>query len=241
VDYNEAFYAIGLVTNITLNTKLNQKKMETQARIKSKIAWGLFIILCCIISFITGMNYKPITVIQTQFDSITYKAKLDSLNGIIQANKDTIQILTDKKAIVKIKYKKIYLNLDSTTFDEILWEHGLLDDTTVQVNEHKIVLFRLVQGAEARALNIIQEIEINKLHSIISDMAEIRQNDSTAISYLTLDNLNLNKAYLNASTDLTSCKLRLDKLEDKRRSKPFKIAAILSGGFIGGVFVGLIR
>jgi len=187
------------------------------------------------------MNYKPITVIQTQFDSITYKSKLDSLNHIIQANKDTIQILTDKKAIVKIKYKKIYLNLDSTTFDEILWEHGLLDDTTVQVNEADIVKFRLVQGAEARALNIIQGIEIKKLHSIISDIEEIRQNDSTAISYLTLDNLNLNKAYLNVSTDLTICKLRIDKLEDKRRSNPFKIAAILSGGFIGGVFVGLIR
>lgn len=215
--------------------------METRNRIKNKIAWGLFLILCFVISFMWGMNYKSFNKVDIQFDSITYHSKLDSLNHIIQANKDTIQILTDKKAIVKIKYKKIYLNLDSTTFDEILWEHGLLDDTTVQVNEHKIVLLRLVQGAEARALNIIQGIEINKLHSIISDMEEIRQNDSTAISYLTLDNLNLNKAYLNVSTDLTSCKLRLDKLEDKRRSNPFKIAAILSGGFIGGVFVGLIR
>lgn len=215
--------------------------METRNRIKSKIAWGLFLILCFVISFMWGMNYKSFNKVEIQFDSMKYHSKLDSLNHIIQANKDTIQILTDKKAIVKIKYKKIYLNLDSTTFDEILWEHGLLDDTTVQVKEADIVKFRLVQGAEARALNIIQGIEIKKLHSIISDMEEIRQNDSTAISYLTLDNLNLNKAYLNASTDLTSCKLRLNKLEDKRRSNPFKITAILSGGFIGGVFVGLIR
>ena len=188
-----------------------------------------------------GMNYKPITVIQTQFDSITYKAKLDSLNHIIQANKDTIKILTDKKAIVKIKYKKIYLNLDSTTFDEILWEHGLLDDTLVEVNEDKIVLFRLVQGAESRAINKIQEIEIKKLHSIISDMEEIRQNDSSAIGYLTLDNLNLNKAYMNSSDKLTSCQLRLDKLEGKKRSNGFKIAAFGLGGFVGGVFVGLVK
>jgi hypothetical protein len=215
--------------------------MEIKARIKSKIAWGLFIILCCIISFITGMNYKPITLIQTQFDSITYKAKLDSLNGIIQANKDTIKILTDKKAIVKIKYKKIYLNLDSTTFDEILWEHGLLDDTTVQVNEHKIVLFRLVQGAEARALNIIQEIEIKKLHSIISDMEEIRQNDSSAISFLIIDNNTLNKAYQNASNELFNVKLELNKAKQKKRLNGFKIVAIGLGGFVGGVFVGLVR
>ena len=215
--------------------------METRTKIKNRIAWGLFLILCCIISFITGMNYKPITVIQTQFDSITYKAKLDSLNHIIQANKDTIQILTDKKAIVKIKYKKIYINLDSTTYDEILWEHGLLDDTIVQVKEDKIVLFRLVQGAESRAINKIQEIEIKKLHSIISDMEEIRQNDSSAIAYLTLDNLNLNKAYMNSSDKLTSCQLRLDKLEGKKRLNGFKIAAIGLGGFVGGVFVGLVK
>ena len=215
--------------------------METRNRIKNKIAWGLFLILCCIISFITGMNYKPITVIQTQFDSITYKAKLDSLNHIIQANKDTIKILTDKKAIVKIKYKKIYINLDSTTFDEILWEHGLLDDTIVQVKEDKIVLFRLVQGAESRAINKIQEIEIKKLHSIISDMEEIRQNDSSAIVFLIQDNNKLNEAYLMTSAELTALKLRLDKVEGKKRSNGFKIAAFGLGGFVGGVFVGLVK
>jgi hypothetical protein len=188
-----------------------------------------------------GMNYKSFNKVDIQFDSITYHSKLDSLNHIIQANKDTIQILTDKKAIVKIKYKKIYLNLDSTTFDEILWEHGLLDDTTVQVNEHKIVLLRLVQGAEARALNIIQGIEINKLHSIISDMEEIRQNDSTAISFLIIDNNTLNKAYQNASNELFNVKLELNKAKQKKRLNGFKIAAIGLGGFVGGVFVGLVR
>ena len=215
--------------------------METRTKIKNKIAWGLFLILCCIISFITGMNYKPITVIQTQFDSITYKSKLDSLNHIIQANKDTIQILTDKKAIVKIKYKKIYINLNSTTYDEILWEHGLLDDTLVQVNEDKIVLFRLVQGAEARAINKIQDMEIKKLHSIISDMEEIRQNDSVAISFLIIDNNTLNKAYQNASNELFNVKLELNKAKQKKRLNGFKIAAIGLGGFVGGVFVGLIK
>ena len=215
--------------------------METRTKIKNRIAWGLFLILCFVISFMWGMNYKPITVIQTQFDSITYKAKLDSLNHIIQGNKDTIQILTDKKAIVKIKYKKIYINLDSTTYDEILWEHGLLDDTIVQVKEDKIVLFRLVQGAESRAINKIQEIEIKKLHSIISDMEEIRQNDSTAISFLIQDNNKLNEAYLMTSAELTALKLRLDKLEGKKRSNSFKTVGIAFGGFIGGVFVGLVR
>jgi len=215
--------------------------METRNRIKNKIAWGLFLILCFVISFMWGMNYKSFNKVDIQFDSITYHSKLDSLNHIIQANKDTIQILTDKKAIVKIKYKKIYLNLDSTTFDEILWEHGLLDDTTVQVNEHKIVLLRLVQGAEARALNIIQGIEINKLHSIISDMEEIRQNDSTAISFLIIDNNTLNKAYQNASNELFNVKLELNKAKQKKRLNGFKIAAIGLGGFVGGVFVGLVR
>ena len=215
--------------------------METRTKIKNRIAWGLFLILCCIISFITGMNYKPITVIQTQFDSITYKAKLDSLNHIIQANKDTIQILTDKNAIVKIKYKKIYLNLDSTTFDEILWEHGLLDDTLVQVKESDIVKFRLVQGTESRAINKIQEIEIKKLHSIISDMEEIKQNDSTAISFLIIDNNTLNKAYQKASNELFNVKLELNKAKQKKRLNGFKIAAFGLGGFVGGVFVGLVR
>ncbi len=215
--------------------------METRNRIKSKIAWGLFLILCFVISFMWGMNYKSFNKVDIQFDSMTYHSKLDSLNHIIQANKDTIQILTDKKAIVKIKYKKIYLNLDSTTFDEILWEHGLLDDTLVQVNEDKIVLFRLVQGAEARAINKIQEIEIKKLHSIISDMEEIRQNDSTAISFLIIDNNTLNKAYQNASNELFNVKLELNKAKQKKRLNGFKIAAIGLGGFVGGVFVGLVR
>ena len=215
--------------------------METRTKIKNRIAWGLFLILCFVISFMWGMNYKPITVIQTQFDSITYKAKLDSLNHIIQANKDTIQILTDKNAIVKIKYKKIYLNLDSTTFDEILWEHGLLDDTLVQVKESDIVKFRLVQGTESRAINKIQEIEIKKLHSIISDMEEIKQNDSTAISFLIIDNNTLNKAYQNASNELFNVKLELNKAKQKKRLNGFKIAAFGLGGFVGGVFVGLVR
>ncbi len=215
--------------------------METRNRIKSKIAWGLFLILCFVISFMWGMNYKSFNKVDIQFDSITYHSKLDSLNHIIQANKDTIQILTDKKAIVKIKYKKIYLNLDSTTFDEILWEHGLLDDTIVQVKEDKIVLFRLIQGAESRAINKIQDMEIKKLHSIISDMEKIRQNDSVAISFLIIDNNTLNKAYQNASNELFNVKLELNKAKQKKRLNGFKIAAIGLGGFVGGVFVGLIK
>lgn len=215
--------------------------METRNRIKNKIAWGLFLILCFVISFMWGMNYKSFNKVDIQFDSMTYHAKLDSLNHIIQANKDTIQILTDKKAIVKIKYKRIYLNLDSTTYDEILWEHGLLDDTIVQVNEDKIVLFRLIQGAESRAINKIQDMEIKKLHSIISDMEEIRQNDSVAISFLIIDNNNLNKAYQNASNELFNVKLELNKAKQKKRLNGFKIAAIGLGGFVGGVFVGLVR
>lgn len=215
--------------------------METRTKIKNKIAWGLFLILCFVISFMWGMNYKSFNKVDIQFDSITYHSKLDSLNHIIQANKDTIQILTDKKAIVKIKYKKIYLNLDSTTFDEILWEHGLLDDTIVQVKEDKIVLFRLIQGAESRAINKIQDMEIKKLHSIISDMEEIRQNDSVAISFLIIDNNNLNKAYQNASNELFNVKLELNKAKQKKRLNGFKIAAIGLGGFVGGVFVGLVR
>jgi hypothetical protein len=215
--------------------------METRTKIKNKIAWGLFLILCFVISFMWGMNYKSFNKVEIQFDSMKYHSKLDSLNHIIQANKDTIQILTDKKAIVKIKYKKIYLNLDSTTFDEILWEHGLLDDTLVEVNEDKIVLFRLVQGAESRAINKIQDMEIKKLHSIISDMEKIRQNDSVAISFLIIDNNTLNKAYQNASNELFNVKLELNKAKQKKRLNGFKIAAIGLGGFVGGVFVGLIK
>lgn len=136
---------------------------------------------------------------------------------------------------------KIYANLDSTTYDEILWEHGLLDDTIVHVNESDIVKFRLVQGAESRAINKIQDMEIKKLHSIISDMEEIRQNDSTAISFLIIDNNTLNKAHQNASNELFNVKLELNKEKQKKRSNGFKIAAIGLGGFVGAVFVGLVK
>jgi penicillin-binding protein-related factor A (putative recombinase) len=84
-------------------------------------------------------------------------------------------------------------------------------------------------------------MEIKKLHSIISDMEEIRQNDSVAISFLIIDNNTLNKAYQNASNELFNVKLELNKAKQKKRLNGFKIAAIGLGGFVGGVFVGLVR
>jgi len=215
--------------------------METQNRIKNRIAWGLFLILCFVISFMWGMNYKSFNKVDIQFDSMTYHAKIDSLNEVIRQNKQIVTYLFEQKSKIKQKFVKIYANLDSTTYDEILWEHGLLDDTIVQVNEDKIVLFRLIQGAESRAINKIQDMEIKKLHSIISDMEEIRQNDSTAISFLIIDNNTLNKAYQNASNELFNVKLELNKAKQKKRLNGFKIAAIGLGGFVGGVFVGLVR
>lgn len=208
---------------------------------KNKIAWIGLILICLIISFITGMNYKPITVIQTQFDSITYKSKLDSLNGVISQNKQVVTYLLGQKSKIKTKFVKIYANLDSTTFDEILWEHGHLDDTIVQVHDSSIVLFRLVQGAEARAINKIQEIEIKKLHAIISDMEEIRQNDSIAIAFLIQDNKTLNAAYLTQNEQIQALMNDINNIKGKRRSNGFKTVGIAFGGFIGGVFVGLVK
>lgn len=215
--------------------------METRTKIKNKIAWGLFLILCFVISFMWGMNYKSFNKVEIQFDSMTYHAKIDSLNEVIRQNKHVVTYLFGQKSKIKQKFVKIYANLDSTTYDEILWEHGLLDDTIVQVNESDIVKFRLVQGAESRAINKIQDMEIKKLHSIISDMEEIRQNDSTAISFLIIDNNNLNKAYQNASNELFNVKLELNKAKQKKRLNGFKIAAIGLGSFVGGVFLGLVR
>lgn len=215
--------------------------METRNRIKNRIAWGLFLILCFVISFMWGMNYKSFNKVDIQFDSMTYNSKIDSLNEVIRQNKHVVTYLFGQKSKIKQKFVKIYANLDSTTYDEILWEHGLLDDTIVQVKESDIVKFRLVQGAESRAINKIQNIEIKKLHSIISDMEEIRQNDSTAISFLIIDNNNLNKAYQNASNELFNARLELNKAKQKKRLNGFKIAAIGLGGFVGGVFVGLVR
>ena len=215
--------------------------METRTKIKNKIAWGLFLILCFVISFMWGMNYKSFNKVDIQFDSMTYHAKIDSLNEVIRQNKQVVTYLFGQKSKIKQKFVKIYANLDSTTYDEILWEHGLLDDTIVQVNESDIVKFRLVQGAESRAINKIQDMEIKKFNSIISDMEEIRQNDSTAISFLILDNNTLNKAYQNASNELSNVKLELNKAKQKKRLNGLKIAAIGLGGFVGGVFVGLVR
>jgi hypothetical protein len=72
-------------------------------------------------------------------------------------------------------------------------------------------------------------------------MEKIRQNDSVAISFLIIDNNTLNKAYQNASNELFNVKLELNKAKQKKRLNGFKIAAIGLGGFVGGVFVGLIK
>lgn len=215
--------------------------METRTKIKNQIAWGLFLILCFVISFMWGMNDKSFNKVEIQFDSMIYHAKIDSLNEVIRQNKHVVTYLFGQKSKIKQKFVKIHANLDSTTYDEILWEHGLLDDTIVQVNESDIVKFRLVQGAESRAINKIQDIEIKKLNSIISDMEEIRQNDSTAISFLIIDNNTLNKAYQNASNELSNVRLELNKAKQKKLLNGFKIAAIGLGGFVGGVFVGLVK
>lgn len=215
--------------------------METRTKIKNKIAWIALLVLLFIISFITGMNYRPVTVIQTQFDSITYKSKLDSLNEVIDSNKQIVNYLFAQKSKIKTKYVKIYAYLDSTTYDEILWEHGLLDDTTVLVSDSSIVLFRLVQGAEARAMNKIQDIEIKKLHAIISDMEEVRQNDSIAIAFLIQDNNKLNEAFIIQNKRISELMNDIQHIKTKKRSNGFKTAAFAFGGFIGGVFVGLIK
>ena len=207
----------------------------------AKIGWISLGLIALIIAFYIGRHYKPTERIITQFDSITYKFKLDSLNAIIQQKNDSLKVTIKAKEVIRIKYQKIYLNLDSTTFDEILWEHGLMDDTLVRVPETDIVKFRLVQGAEARAINTLQGIQIKHLQSIISDMDEITQNDSVAIAFLVQDNYKLNQAYIVTASELTALKLRLDQMEGKKRSKSFKIAAIGFGAFVGGVFVGLVR
>lgn len=206
----------------------------------TKIGWISLAIIVLIIAFYTGRHYKPTERIITQFDSITYKSKLDSLNVIIQRKHDSLNVTIKAKEVIRTKYQKIYLNLDSTTFDEILWEHGLLDDTLVRVPETDIVKFRLVQGAEARATNTLEGIEIKQLKSIISGMEEIRQNDSTTIAFLVQDNYKLNQAYLMTASELTALKLRLDQMEGKNRSNRFKIAAIGLCSFIGGIFVGIL-
>lgn len=71
--------------------------METRTKIKNKIAWGLFLILCFVISFMSGMNYKSFNNVEIQFDSMTYHAKIDSLNGVIRQNKQVVNYLFGQK------------------------------------------------------------------------------------------------------------------------------------------------
>lgn len=215
--------------------------MQTKSKIRTITSWVILVILLCVISFMTGINYSPIKKIEIQFDSITYKHKVDSFNRVISENKKTVTYLLEQKSKIKQKFDTIYRYLDNTSYDEILWEHGLLDDTISNVPDTSIVLFRLVQGAEARALNKINEITIKRLELIISDLEEARQHDSTAIAVLITDNGVLINEIGAIKSDLERIKSELDSQRHKNRSTPFKSALIDFGFFIGGVFVGLIK
>lgn len=209
---------------------------------------GIYLILICLCFLVyrscTTKPTSPILIkpgLESKINHEFHKKQKDSLNNLLVQSYKVIDSLTKVKQTVKIKYQVYYQNLDSfnlNNYAEILFEHDMLDDTICRVEEGKIVLFRLVQGAEARSNLILEKIANKRLYSIIDQMKESQSNDSIYLASCLTENKLFQSEYnslLDKYNLSVSEKYHLnDKLKDTRKiGVGSSIASFVVGFFLG--------
>jgi hypothetical protein len=166
----------------------------------------------------------------------------DSLKSVIRGYKDRIDSLEQVKEVVKIKYQRyyVYLDADSAIFDELLFEHGLLDDSIVSYEDDKLLAFRLIQGLEARGENKINRIQLEHYKLIYEESTFLHELDSIQIDIMARGNMKCVDAHNTVLNDLNKCNDKLQGLSNERRGRWVKMVGAGVVGFVIGSVVGLM-
>ena len=112
-----------------------------------------------------------------------------------------------QKVITKYKTYYIRIGIDSTLTSEVLYNHTLLDDSTVSYPFNDMVQFRLIQGLEYRGLYNLSKVENNVLKTIIDTKNEVIDQDADLIILLhkenerLVDTFNTNQSYISLLED----------------------------------------
>ena len=126
------------------------------------------------------INIQPIEVIPIE----EHLKAIDSMNRyVINPLYFKIDSLNEEKQKVIVKTKILYkrIGIDSTLTSDVLYNHTLLDDTSVSYPFNEMVQFRLIQGLEYRGLYNLQKVENNVLKTIIGTKNDIIERDSVFI------------------------------------------------------------
>jgi hypothetical protein len=191
-----------------------------------------------IVSTLMIDDHDPLEPIETK----PHTDMTDSLKSVIRDYKDRIDSLEQVKEVVKIKYHRyyVYLDSDSAIFDELLYEHGLLDDTIVSYEDDKLVTFRLIQGLEARAENKINRIQLQHYKLIYEESTFLHELDSIQIDIMARANMKCVDAHNAVLSDLNKCNDKLQGLSHERRGRWVKMVGAGVVWFVAGSVVGLM-
>ncbi len=176
---------------------------------------------------------EPIQPTYSQFESVR-----DNLKREISQNRIIIDSLFRVKSENKKKIKKYYIYFhdtihpEQTLFDEVLWEHGSLDDTAVTYEGERLVLFRLIQGLEARGNVRICEIQLDNAMEAMQTAEYLHQSDSMQIDIMA-------RAAMLQAKDIAELQNKIEQGKVNRKAAN-RIWAVVSGAAFGlGVWVGV--
>lgn len=192
--------------------------------------------ICILIAFVVYWIFSPIHRAQHKstsntIDSIerSYKDSFNILKRQIALNKDSILTLERTKYIIRQKYDTLYRNLDSATFDEILFEYAIFDDTTVTHEGSNLIKFRLVQGIEAIAMNQVINSQLEQYAQMTERLINASIRDSVIITTLIAEN----RVTMAKNDELTG------KLIQYEQRKGKQVGYIALSGIVG-IFSGLV-
>lgn len=185
--------------------------------------------ICAIVFFLWLFRTPPVTLNERNsiIDSLTAQNAI--LRFKISQNKDSIVTLFKVETKIRNKYDTIYRNLDSITYDEILFEYEYFDDTAVNYDGSDLIKFRLVQGVEAVAMNEVHTLQIEQYKQIVDRLFEVSKRDSIMVFTLIADNNRL-------STENMQLRAIVD---ENNKGKVKRVGYIALSGVVG-VFSGLI-
>ena len=195
------------------------------------ILFGVILINALVWKFLfkkdTPINIQPIEVMPID----EHLKAIDSMNRyVINALYFKIDSLNEEKQKVIVKTKILYkrIGIDSTLTSDVLYNHTLLDDTSVSYPFNQMVQFRLIQGLEYRGLHNLSKVENNVLKTIIDTKNDIIEHDSVLIVKLHSQNVFLSDSLYKCN--MQGAMLEIDNHRLKGNNKKLWVA-------VGGLLV----
>lgn len=189
-----------------------------------------FVLLVILINQIKSCNKinQPTEVVINSNDNL-YNYQKSLLNKKILVLNKQLDSLKQKKDSIRIKYIPLYIAVSNKEDkrDEILYEHGVLDDTFVDIEDHnQLIDFRLVQGLEARANIKLCNIQNRILASVIEEYQINSATDSVYIQSILGDLKGCVIQKEQFSTDLAVSKDIIAKEKKKSKTKNWAILGL---------------